>query len=253
MAKKVRLDELVFERGLVDSRSQAKALIMTGKVRLGDRRLDKPGLKVEEDIQLYVESGPRFVSRGGEKLLGFIESFDLSFDGMSVMDVGASTGGFSDCALQHGAKSITCIDVGKGQLHAKIANDDRVTNLEKVNARLLEPGDLPLDEYDRIVMDLSFISLKSVLPAVWGFLKPDGILVALVKPQFEVGKEIADKYRGVIKDVSAREEAYDSVERFALSELEGSKMIGKIESPIKGTDGNVEYLLGLQRQLDSPS
>jgi len=253
MAKKIRLDELVFERGLVDSRSQAKALIMTGKVRHGDRRLDKPGLKVEADIELYVESGPRFVSRGGEKLLGYIEAYGLSYEGLTVLDVGASTGGFSDCALQHGARTVTCVDVGRGQLHAKIANDERVTNLDKVNARLLMPGDLPLDRYDRVVMDLSFISLKSVLPAVWEFLTSGGVLVALVKPQFEVGKEIADKFRGVIRDEEARNAAYDGVERFALGQLPGAVLEGRIESPIQGMDGNVEFLMGLRKGDQSPA
>ncbi len=191
---KIRLDELVLSRGFASSRSEAKALIMTGKVREGDRRLDKPGLKVEADLPIFVEEGKRFVSRGGEKLEGFASEYDLSFEGLTVLDVGASTGDFTDYALQMGAKSVTCVDVGRVQLHGKLRDDPRIVNLEKVNARYLERGDLPLDSYDRIVMDLSFISLKSVLPAIWPFLELEGILVALVKPQFEVGKEIADKF-----------------------------------------------------------
>jgi len=244
---KIRLDELVLQRGFASSRSEAKALIMTGKVREGDRRLDKPGLRVSDDTALYVEPGKRFVSRGGEKIEGFAEAFSLSFEGKNVLDVGASTGGFTDFALQQGAASVTCVDVGKGQLHGKLREDPRVTNFEKVNARYLERGDLPLDAYQRIVMDLSFISLKTVLPAVWPFLSEGGVLVALVKPQFEVGREVADKFRGVIKDESERERALAEVERFALENLENAARLGCVASPIQGADGNVEFLLGLSK------
>ncbi len=149
--------------------------------------------------------------------------------------------------MQKGAISVTCVDVGKGQLHGKLRDDPRITNFEKVNARYLQPGDLPLDTYDRIVMDLSFISLKSVLPAVWPFLSIDGILVALVKPQFEVGKEVADKFRGVIKDQNERNKALAEVERFAMVNLANASRVGCIPSPIKGADGNVEFLLGLSK------
>ena len=244
---KLRLDELVLQRGLASSRSEAKALIMSGRVRQRDRRLDKPGVKVSEEIEFYVEPGKRFVSRGGEKIEGFAEAYDLSFEGKSVLDVGASTGGFTDYALQNGAISVACVDVGKGQLHGKLRDDPRIANLEKVNARYLQPGDLPLDSYDRIVMDLSFISLKSVLPAVWPFLAIGGILVALVKPQFEVGKEVADKFRGVIKDQYERDKALAEVERFAMENLVNVSRIGCIPSPIKGAEGNVEFLLGLSK------
>lgn len=248
---KIRLDELILQRGLASSRSQAKALIMAGKVREGDRRLDKPGVKVPEDTELHIEPGKRFVSRGGEKLEGFADAFSLSFEGLSVLDVGASTGGFSDFVLQRGARSVTCVDVGKGQLHSKLRYDPRVENLEKVNARFLEKGDLPLNSYERIVMDLSFISLKSVLPAVWPFLAEGGVLVALVKPQFEVGKEVADKFRGVIKDEGERKRVLDEIERFALDNLGSASRIGCVPSPIKGADGNVEFLLGLSKLKES--
>ena len=244
---KARLDELVVKRGFASSRNEAKALIMSGKVREGGHRLDKPGLKVDEDIKLAVEPGKRFVSRGGEKLDGYIEECGLSFEGLDVLDVGASTGGFTDCALKRGAQSVTCLDVGKGQLHGSLRSDPRIHNIEKINARYLSSEDLPLPSYQRVVMDLSFISLRTVLPAVWPFLSPGGILVALVKPQFEVGKAIADKFRGVIKDDGERIKALERVREFALKELEGSSLEGCIESPIKGTDGNIEYLLGLSK------
>ena len=244
---KARLDELIVKRGLAGSRNEAKALIMSGKVREGDHRLDKPGLKVDEDIELFIEPGKRFVSRGGEKLDGYIEAFGLSFEDLDVLDVGASTGGFTDCALKRGARSVTCLDVGKGQLHGSLRADPRIHNIEKVNARYLSSGDLPLPTYQRVVMDLSFISLKTVLPAVWPFMAPDGTLVALVKPQFEVGKSVADKFRGVIKDERERVRALDRVKEFALNELEAASLEGCIESPIKGADGNIEYLLGLSK------
>lgn len=247
MAKKKRLDEIVLERGFASSRSEAKALIMTGKVRRGTERLTKAGTKYEDDIDLEVEAGQRFVGRGGEKLLGWIEQFGLLFEGCQVLDVGACTGGFTDCALQHGAAGATCVDVGYGQLHMKLRNDERVTNLEKTNARYLSEEMLPHAEYDRMVMDLSFISLKTVLPCVWPFLKEEGVLVALVKPQFEVGKEIADKFRGVIRDEKARAKAMEGVKTFALEELAGSEYVGEMVSPIKGGDGNVEFLLGLRK------
>tara|TARA_B110000037_G_C17101772_1_gene498283 strand:+ start:450 stop:1217 length:768 start_codon:yes stop_codon:yes gene_type:complete len=247
MAKKIRLDELVLARGFASSRSEAKALIMTGKVRLGTERLDKAGVKVAEDLAIEVEEGPRFVGRGAEKLLGYIDAYGLVFEGMNVLDVGACTGGFTDCALQHGAVSATCVDVGKGQLHSKLQNDPRVSNFEKTNARHLKVGDLPLERYERVVMDLSFISLKTVLPAVWPFLAEGGVLMALVKPQFEVGKAIADKYRGVIKDEKEREKALEAVRQFALENLDGVRQHGLQVSPIKGGDGNVEFLLGLEK------
>lgn len=246
-SKKKRLDEIVLERGFASSRSEAKALIMTGKVRHGTERLTKGGTKYDVDIELEVEAGQRFVGRGGEKLLGWIETFGLSFAGCQVLDVGACTGGFSDCALQHGAAGATCVDVGYGQLHMKLRDDERVTNLEKVNARYLTVELLPYPEYQRMVMDLSFISLKTVLPCVWPFLEEGGVLVALVKPQFEVGKEIADKFRGVIRDEKAREKAMESVKSFALETLPGAEYIGEMISPIKGGDGNVEFLLGLRK------
>lgn len=246
-AKKQRLDELLVARGLADSRSQAKALILAGKVLLGTERVDKPGHTLPADAELTVESPPRFVSRGGEKLEGFLDRFAISVEGCHILDVGASTGGFTDCCLQRGARASTCVDVGRAQLHNKLIQDERVANLEKTNARHLRPGDLPRDAYPRIVMDLSFISLTKVLPAVWRFLEPGGILVALVKPQFEARKEEVDAGRGIIRDPAIHQRVLAEVRDFALRELPGAELIGHIESPITGTDGNVEFLIGLRR------
>jgi 23S rRNA (cytidine1920-2'-O)/16S rRNA (cytidine1409-2'-O)-methyltransferase len=245
MAVKTRLDELLVARGLSPTRAQAKALIMSGRVRHGTERLDKPGKEYAADFDLTIDQPPRFVSRGGEKLAAFLEKFPVPLDGAHVLDVGASTGGFTDCALQAGAASVTCVDVGHGQLHEKIRRDPRVTNLEKVNARHLQPGDLPRAGYDVVVMDLSFISLKSVLPAVWPFLRPGGHLIALVKPQFEAGKPEVDKGRGIIRDDTVRERVLEEVRAFALRELAGAKIHGEMECPVAGADGNREFLLGL--------
>ncbi len=220
---------------------------MSGRVLRGTERLDKPGKDFPTDIELTVEQPPRFVSRGGEKLSAALAAFGLDLRGAHVLDVGASTGGFTDCALQAGAADAVCVDVGRAQLHAKLRADPRVTNLEKINARHLRPSDLPRPAYDLVVMDLSFISLKSVLPAVWPCLRPGGTLVALVKPQFEAGKSEVDKGRGVIRDAAVQEATLVSVRDFALAELPGAALVGTIDSPISGADGNREFLLGLRR------
>lgn len=246
-AKKIRLDELLVEKGLAGSRSQAKALILAGKVKLGTERLDKPGRPLPSDFNPTVDQPPRFVSRGGEKLEGFLNQFEISVDGLPVLDVGASTGGFTDCCLQRGATDATCVDVGRAQMHNKLIQDPRVTNLEKTNARHLQPGDLPRETYPRIVMDLSFISLTKVLPAVWQFLETAGCLIALVKPQFEAQKEEVDAGRGIIRDETIHERVLQEIREFALTVLPEAELIGTMDSPIKGTDGNREFLIGLRR------
>ena len=242
-AAKLRLDELLVTRGLAASRAQAKALIMAGHILHGTERLDKPGREFAADLDLTVEQPPRFVSRGGEKLAAALTHFALDLKGAHVLDVGASTGGFTDCVLQAGAAAVVCVDVGRAQLHAKLRADPRVTNLEKINARHLATTDLPRTVYDAVVMDLSFISLKSVLPAVWPFLRSGGTLVALVKPQFEAGKAEADKGRGVIRDPAVQQTVLAEVRDFALAALPGCRLIGSIDSPITGADGNREFLL----------
>ncbi|RRK01358.1 TlyA family RNA methyltransferase [Opitutaceae bacterium TAV4] len=247
-AAKLRLDELLVARGFVETRSQARAIVMSGRVRLGTERLDKPGKTYPADLPLTIDQPPRFVSRGGEKLQGFIEKFSLDLRAAHVLDVGASTGGFTDCALQSGAASVVCVDVGRAQLHTRLRGDPRVTNIEQTNARHLKPGDLPRPAFDAVVMDLSFISLKSVLPAVWPFVAPGGgVLVALVKPQFEAGKSEVDKGRGVIRDPAVQDAVLADIMTFALTELPGSTLIGAMDSPITGTDGNREFLLGLRK------
>jgi 23S rRNA (cytidine1920-2'-O)/16S rRNA (cytidine1409-2'-O)-methyltransferase len=247
MPAKLRLDELLVARGLCSTRSQAKALVMTGRVRHGTERLDKPGKEYPEDFEISIDQPPRFVSRGGEKLAAYLERHPVDFTDAHVLDVGASTGGFTDCALQAGAASSTCVDVGFGQLHEKLRRDPRVTNIEKLNARHLSPGDLPRKEFDVVVMDLSFISLRTVLPAVWPMLRKGGHLVALVKPQFEAGRGEVDRGEGVIRDDAVRGRVMNEVRGFALQHLPGATIHGEMESPVHGADGNREYLLGLRK------
>jgi len=246
--KKIRLDELIVAQGLADTRSRAKALILAGKVKLGTDRLDKPGRSLPTDAPIEVESPPRFVSRGGEKLEGFLDQFKIDVTGLRHLDVGASTGGFTDCCLQRGTISATCVDVGRAQMHNQLIQDQRVTNIEKTNARYLKIGDLPFDNYPLIVMDLSFISLTKVLPAVWQFLAPEGQLIALVKPQFEAEKREVDAGRGIIRDQAIQQRILASIQSFALEQLAGAALIGTMDSPIKGTDGNREFLMGLTRR-----
>jgi len=245
---KHRLDELLVARGLSPTRAQAKALIMSGRVRHGTERLDKPGKEFPADHELTVDQPPRFVSRGGEKLTAYLEKFPVNLMGAHLLDVGASTGGFTDCALQAGAATATCVDVGHGQLHEKLRRDTRVTNLEKTNARHLAAGDLPRASYDTVVMDLSFISLKTVLPAVWPFLRSGGTLIALVKPQFEAGKTEVDKGQGVIRDDAVRQRVLADVRDAALRELPGAVLHGEMECPVHGADGNREFLVGLRKK-----
>ncbi len=245
---RLRLDELLVARGLAPTRAQAKALIMSGRVLRGTERLDKPGKEFPSDLDVVVEQPPRFVSRGGEKLAGALERFAVDLRGAHVLDVGASTGGFTDCALQAGAADVVCVDVGRAQLHAKLLGDPRVTNFEKINARHLTAAQLPRAEYDAIVMDLSFISLRAVLPAVWPLLRAGGTLIALVKPQFEAGKAEVDKGRGVIRDTAVQDAVLAGIRDFALAQLPAARLVGAMDSPITGTDGNREFLLGLRKE-----
>lgn len=246
---RLRLDELLVQRGLAESRAQAKALIMSGRVRHGTTRLEKPGKEVPADQELIIDQPPRFVSRGGEKLAAALDRFALNLRGAHVLDVGASTGGFTDCALQAGAAHVVCVDVGRAQLHARLRADPRVTNLERVNARHLRAADLPRAEFDVVVMDLSFISLTAVLPAVWPLVRANGHLVALVKPQFEAGKAEVDRGRGVIRDPAVQAAAVARIRDFARQTLPGAGLVGEIDSPITGADGNREFLLCLQKRV----
>lgn len=246
--KRKRLDELLVMRGMAENRSRAKALIMGGKVRHGTEILDKAGKEYPVEIDLELEAPQKYVSRGAEKLEGFLTAYPWPVTGKRILDIGASTGGFTDYLLQAGAESATCVDVGHGQLHYKLRQDERVTNLERINARHLTPEQLPHPAYPVIVMDLSFISLKLILPVAWEFLEPGGLMVSLIKPQFEAGKEEADRFRGVITDPDIRDRILRDVLNFADKNLAECELTGWCESPIKGMNGNLEYLAGWTRK-----
>ena len=250
--KRLRLDELLVDRGLSPNRSQARGLILAGKVRRGTEVLDKPGKRYEDDIPLTLERPPPYVSRGGEKLDRYLQSFPTAIRGKVALDVGASTGGFTDCLLQKGAGQCVCVDVGRGQLHYKLRRDERVWNLEKVNARHLTADQLPYPGYNLIVMDLSFISLTKVLPAVWPLLKAGGKLIALVKPQFEAEKSIVDKGKGIIRDDEVRFKVLFDIQAWVRDSLENATLEGWVESPLGGRNRNREFLLGMVKTTPDP-
>lgn len=236
---KKRLDLLLVERGLAESRTRAQALVMEGKVRVDGQVETKASRQVEAEVEVEVEAPPRFVSRGGEKLEGAFEKFSLAAEGRICLDVGSSTGGFTDCLLQHGAKKVMAVDVGTNQLAYKLRMDPRVWVKENYNARFMKSADLP-DVPTLAVTDVSFISLKLILPPIVDVLAPGGEIVALIKPQFEVGKGNAPG--GLVRDEALRLEARDEIVRFGREEL-GLELLGLEESPIRGKEmGNVEYL-----------
>jgi 23S rRNA (cytidine1920-2'-O)/16S rRNA (cytidine1409-2'-O)-methyltransferase len=236
--KKQRLDVALVERGLVDTRSKAQSLIMARRVLVNGQFVDKAGANVAFDDEVRVaELEHPWVGRGGMKLAHAVQQFAIDLEGKVCADIGASTGGFTDVMLKHGAKKVYAIDVGYGQLDVSLRNDPRVVNREKVNARYLEPESFD-DPIDFVSIDVSFISLKLILPAVAGFAR--GELVALIKPQFEVGKHEVGK-GGIIRDETKRQAAIDGVTTCAR-ELR-LEVKGVIESPIKGAEGNIEYLM----------
>ena len=238
---KRRLDILLVERGLAESRTRAQALVMEGKVRVAGQTEYKASRQVDDETLVEIESPPRFVSRGGEKLEGAFELWGtaLGAEGKTCLDVGSSTGGFTDCLLQHGARRVMAVDVGTNQLAYSLRTDPRVWVRENFNARYMKPDDLP-EVPTLAVTDVSFISLKLILPPIRDVLAPGGEIVALIKPQFEVGKGNAPG--GLVRDDSLRLAARDEIVRFAKEEL-GLELLGLAESPIKGREmGNIEYL-----------
>lgn len=242
MAKK-RVDQLLVERGLVESRSRAQAYIMAGNVYSAEQKIQKPGQQVKEEIPLEVRSKEHpWVSRGGLKLVKGLEEFGIDVTGRTVIDVGASTGGFTDVCLEAGATKVYAVDVGHGQLAWKIRSDDRVIVLEKTNARYLTTEQIP-DAPDLIVCDASFIGLQTVLPSSMALAAKGCILIALIKPQFEVGRGMVGK-GGVVRDPDLHKQVCDKIENWITNDMEGWRVIGMTESPIKGPEGNVEFLIG---------
>ena len=235
---KERAYALLVARGLADTREQAKRLILAGEVRTGDRTVDKPSTKLPLDAPLEVRAKLKYVGRGGLKIEGALDAFGIDPAGWVCLDVGASTGGFTDCLLQRGAAKVHAIDVGTNQLVWKLRSDPRVVAREKFNARYLTEADLG-ERVRLAVMDLSFISLTKVLPAVFSVLEEGGMVVPLIKPQFELERDDISK-GGIVRDPALHERAVEKIRRFV--EESGREWRGVIESPITGTDGNKEFL-----------
>jgi 23S rRNA (cytidine1920-2'-O)/16S rRNA (cytidine1409-2'-O)-methyltransferase len=240
---RVRADLALVEQGLAPSREKARALILAGEVLAGDRPIEKAGQLVEAAAELRLRSAPMpYVSRGGVKLAHALDTFGVEPHGLVALDVGASTGGFTDCLLQRGAVRVHCVDVGHGQLDWKIASDARVRVHDRVNVRTIDPAVIG-ERVDLVVIDVSFISLRLVLPALPPLARPGAPVVALVKPQFEVGRALVGK-GGIVRDDAAR--AQSLVDVRAAAEALGFAALGDTTSPIKGGKGNIEFLLHLR-------
>ena len=245
--KKVRLDLYLFENGFTESREKAKALIMSGIVYVNDQKELKPGRDIKSDDEVEVRGSTlKYVSRGGLKLEKAMQEFPIELTDCICMDIGASTGGFTDCMLQNGAKKVYSIDVGYGQLAWKLRSDERVVNLERTNFRYVTHEQIP-EDIDFASVDVSFISLKIILPVMYELLKDDGEAVCLIKPQFEAGREKVGK-KGVVRDVNVHTEVIENIVSFAASQ----KFIvsGLSFSPVKGPEGNIEYLIFLKKSND---
>lgn len=246
--KKERLDVLLVKRGLAESREKAKAIIMTGNVFVEEQREDKAGSTFAEDAQIRIKGTPmKYVSRGGYKLEKAMELWHVPLQDKLCMDVGSSTGGFTDCMLQNGAVKVYAIDVGTNQLAWKLRQDERVVSMEKTNIRYVTPEDIA-DQIDFSSIDVAFISLTKVLIPVWNLLKNGGRVVCLVKPQFEAGREKVGK-KGVVRDKKVHEEVVCHIMTYALSM--GFEILGLSYSPIKGPEGNIEYLLYIEKPQDA--
>ncbi|HAQ51670.1 MAG TPA: TlyA family rRNA (cytidine-2'-O)-methyltransferase [Lachnospiraceae bacterium] len=245
---KERLDILLVNRSLAPSREKAKAMIMAGNVFVDNQREDKPGTKFDENviIEIHGKTLP-YVSRGGLKLEKAIKAFNIELEGLICMDIGASTGGFTDCMLQNGASKVYSVDVGYGQFDWKLRNDNRVVCMEKTNIRYVKPEDID-DVLDFASCDVSFISLSKVLPAAYSLLRDEGEMVCLIKPQFEAGKDKVGK-KGVVRDPKVHLEVIENVLDFTNES--GFNIIDVDYSPIKGPEGNIEYLMYIKKSNES--
>lgn len=246
-ATKVHLDQLLVQRGMARDIDEARRRIMAGLVYVAGQKADKAGVAFAPDVDMEVRESRKYVSRGGLKLEHALKQFSLSAAGRVCLDVGASTGGFTDVLLQDGAARVYAVDVGYGQLDYGLRQDTRVVCLEKTHACRLTDEQIP-EKVEVLVVDTSFISLERVLPAVWPFLQQGGWCVALIKPQFEVAAK--HLRQGVVRDEAIRMQAVERIRRMAES-LSGAQTIGVTESPIRGPKGNVEFLLGIQRLQES--
>ena len=244
---KIRADELLLKLGLCESRTKAQACIMAGQVRLGTETIDKSSKLIRKDSQLCLKRPLKYVGRGGLKLESFFYKYPLPIKNLNILDLGASTGGFTDYLLQNGAKTATCVDVGRGQLHYKLRTDPRVKNFEKTNLKNLEKNTLENFPFTLVVMDLSFISLTKVLERAWSFLSNEGTLIALVKPQFECKKEEADRGKGIILEERIHDRVINETITFAQKKLPNASLIAQEEAKPRGTDGNTEFFLAWKK------
>ena len=244
MAKRIRIDNLLVERGFFESRESAKRSVMAGEVKVGEEIAAKSSQLVDLEALITVAETPRYVGRGGQKLEGALDFFQIDVDGKLALDIGASTGGFTDCLLQRGGKKIYAVDVGHGQMAWKIRNDPRVVVLEKINARSLSREQIP-ELVDLCVIDVSFISLTLILPPAFDLIAPEGAIMALIKPQFELKREDVGR-GGIVRELALHEKAQQKIVRFA--ETAGHRVIGLVPSTITGTDGNQEFFICLRKQ-----
>ena len=244
--RKLRIDNLLVERGFFESRERAQSAIMAGDVRVGDRAVAKSSELVKADAPISLVERPRYASRGALKLAGALDFFDVDVAGKVALDIGASTGGFTDCLLQRGAKKVYAVDVGHGQLAWKIRKDPRVVVLEKLNARFLSREHIP-ELVDLCVIDVSFISLTLILPRAFELLTQDGMIVALIKPQFELERKDVGR-GGIVRDPALHEKAQQKIVNFARDG--NHRMVGIVPSTITGADGNQEFFICLRRRLD---
>jgi 23S rRNA (cytidine1920-2'-O)/16S rRNA (cytidine1409-2'-O)-methyltransferase len=244
----IRLDQALVERGLCESRERAKRAVLAGQVRINAQTAHKASDAVKPADALTLDAPEKFVSRGGHKLEHALLHFKINVVGTTAIDLGASTGGFTDCLLQNGAAKVFAVDVGQGQLAWKLRNDKRVVVMEKTNARYLKIARMPqpFTPADLVVIDCSFISLRKILPTTIALLKPNGKIIALVKPQFEAGKAEADKGRGVITDSAVHERVLNELKEFVAAQT-GLNWRGTIESPLLGPAGNKEFLTLIEK------
>jgi 23S rRNA (cytidine1920-2'-O)/16S rRNA (cytidine1409-2'-O)-methyltransferase len=243
-----RLDQALVERGLCDSREKAKRAVMAGSVRVNGHPARKPSDSIRPQDEVSIDAPEKFVSRGGHKLEHALEHFHLDVSGTTAIDLGASTGGFTDCLLQRGTAKVYCVDVGQGQLAWKLRQDKRVVVMEKTNAREVTPSGFPqpFSPADLVVIDCSFISLRKILPAAIPLLRLNGNIVALIKPQFEAGKAEVDKGEGVIRDPAIHQRVLRELEEFVATQP-GLKWHGVTESPLLGPAGNKEFLALIEK------
>src|SRR5438477_2949639 len=246
MSKRLRLDQLLVEKGLFASREQARRAVMAGDVSIGSRIAMKPSQLLEPDAAIALKPVRRYVGRGALKLESALDHFNVHVHGKIALDIGASTGGFTDCLLQHGAAKVYAVDVGYGQLDWKLRNDPRVIVLEKVNARFLSREHIP-ELVDLCVIDVSFISLSLILPRAFELITPDGVILALIKPQFELQRKDVGR-GGIVRDPALHEKAQQKIVRFA--EAANYCVTGLVPSTITGTEGNQEFFICLRRRLD---